>query len=598
MDIKENIKKKLALLPDSPGCYLMKDKTGTIIYVGKAKILKNRVKSYFRGEKYGKTKVLVENIVDFEYIVTASEKEALLLEINLIKKYDPKYNIIFRDDKQYPYIELSYNKYPELSIVRPSKRMKQKNVKLFGPYPNSFAAKKIVQILNRIYPLKKCKTFKDDLCLYYHIGECLGYCKKDIPKEEIDKIVLDITSFLNGNYHDIYNRLEKEMYDASEKLNFEKAKELKEIMEYIGITLSKQKIDFNDNVNRDIFNYYVYKDYISIQVLHGRNGNLVERDSYIYELNEDPIDVLNNFIISFYEQDDRFKPKEVLVPNNLDNDILSEIIGIKFITPIKGPKKQLLDMAEENAKIKIVDKFELIKSDYNRKVHASEELSNLLGIDIHRIESFDNSHLFGNFRVSGMVVFVDGKKSTKDYRKYKIIGDEVDDYHMMQEVIERRYAKVINDNLVKPDLILTDGGIIQINATLEVLDNLGLDIPVYGMQKNDKHRITSLVTKDNTEIPIEKNSDLFHFLETISEEVHRFTINYHKEIRSKGSLSSKLDLVPGIGDKRKKLLLKTFGSLKGIKEASNEELEKIIPKDVVNILRKVLDNWYFKISSI
>ena len=590
MDIKENIKKKLALLPDSPGCYLMKDKTGTIIYVGKAKILKNRVKSYFRGEKYGKTKVLVENIVDFEYIVTASEKEALLLEINLIKKYDPKYNIIFRDDKQYPYIELSYNKYPELSIVRPSKRMKQKNVKLFGPYPNSFAAKKIVQILNRIYPLKKCKTFKDDLCLYYHIGECLGYCKKDIPKEEIDKIVLDITSFLNGNYHDIYNRLEKEMYDASEKLNFEKAKELKEIMEYIGITLSKQKIDFNDNVNRDIFNYYVYKDYISIQVLHGRNGNLVERDSYIYELNEDPIDVLNNFIISFYEQDDRFKPKEVLVPNNLDNDILSEIIGIKFITPIKGPKKQLLDMAEENAKIKIVDKFELIKSDYNRKVHASEELSNLLGIDIHRIESFDNSHLFGNFRVSGMVVFVDGKKSTKDYRKYKIIGDEVDDYHMMQEVIERRYAKVINDNLVKPDLILTDGGIIQINATLEVLDNLGLDIPVYGMQKNDKHRITSLVTKDNTEIPIEKNSDLFHFLETISEEVHRFTINYHKEIRSKGSLSSKLDIVPGIGDKRKKLLLKTFGSLKGIKEASNEELEKIIPKDVVNILRKVLDN--------
>ena len=590
MDIKENIKKKLALLPDSPGCYLMKDKTGTIIYVGKAKILKNRVKSYFRGEKYGKTKVLVENIVDFEYIVTASEKEALLLEINLIKKYDPKYNIIFRDDKQYPYIELSYNKYPELSIVRPSKRMKQKNVKLFGPYPNSFAAKKIVQILNRIYPLKKCKTFKDDLCLYYHIGECLGYCKKDIPKEEIDKIVLDITSFLNGNYHDIYNRLEKEMYDASEKLNFEKAKELKEIMEYIGITLSKQKIDFNDNVNRDIFNYYVYKDYISIQVLHGRNGNLVERDSYIYELNEDPIDVLNNFIISFYEQDDRFKPKEVLVPNNLDNDLLSEIIGIKFITPIKGPKKQLLDMAEENAKIKIVDKFELIKNDYNRKVHACEELSNLLGIDIHRIESFDNSHLFGNFRVSGMVVFVDGKKSTKDYRKYKIIGDEVDDYHMMQEVIERRYAKVINDNLVKPDLILTDGGIIQINATLEVLDNLGLDIPVYGMQKNDKHRITSLVTKDNTEIPIEKNSDLFHFLETISEEVHRFTINYHKEIRSKGSLSSKLDLVPGIGDKRKKLLLKTFGSLKGIKEASNEELEKIIPKDVVIILREVLDN--------
>ena len=588
--IKENIKKKLALLPDLPGCYLMKDNTGKIIYVGKAKILKNRVKSYFRGEKYGKTKVLVENIVDFEYIVTASEKEALLLEINLIKKYDPKYNIIFRDDKQYPYIELSYNKYPELSIVRPNKKIRKKNVKLFGPYPNSFAAKKIVQILNRMYPLKKCKNFKDDLCLYYHIGECLGYCKLDIPKEKMDELVLEITSFLNGNYHDILNKLEKEMYDASGKLNFEKAKEIKELMEYIRIVLEKQKIDFNDNVNRDIFNYYTYKDYISIQVLHQRNGNLVERDSYVYELNEDEEEVLSNFIISFYENDDRFKPKEILVPSGINTELLEEVIGVKFVVPIKGSKKQLIDMARENAKIKIENKLSLIKSDYNRTVHACEELSKLLNINIHRIESFDNSHLFGNFRVSGMVVFIDGKKSTKDYRKYKIIGDEVDDYHMMQEVIERRYSRVINENLVKPDLILTDGGIIQINATLEVLDNLGLDIPVYGMQKNDKHRITSLVTKDNTEIPIEKNSDLFHFLETISEEVHRFTINYHKEIRSKGSLSSKLDLVPGIGEKRKKQLLKKFGSYKGIISASDEELEEVIPKDIIKNLRDILNN--------
>ena len=227
MDIRDNIKKKLALLPDSPGCYLMKDETGTVIYVGKAKILKNRVKSYFRGEKFGKTKLLVQNIVDFEYIVTGSEKEALLLEINLIKKYDPKYNIIFRDDKQYPYIMLSYDKYPELSIVRPNKRTKRKNVKLFGPYPNGFAAKKIVQILNRMYPLKKCKTFKDDLCLYYHIGECLGYCKLNIDKEIMDNIVLEITSFLNGNYHDIYKKLESEMFKASDKLNFEKAKDIK-----------------------------------------------------------------------------------------------------------------------------------------------------------------------------------------------------------------------------------------------------------------------------------------------------------------------------------------------------------------------------------
>ena len=588
MDIRDNIKKKLALLPDSPGCYLMKDKTGTIIYVGKAKILKNRVKSYFRGEKFGKTKLLVQNIVDFEYIVTGSEKEALLLEINLIKKYDPKYNIIFRDDKQYPYIMLTYDKYPELSIVRPNKRTKRKNVKLFGPYPNGFAAKKIVQILNRMYPLKKCKTFKDDLCLYYHIGECLGYCKLNIDKDIIDNMVLEITSFLNGNYNDIYNKLEKEMLDASSKLNFEKAKYIKEVMDYIKITLEKQKIDFNDNVNRDIFNYYVYKDYISIQVLHSRNGNLVERDSYVYELNEDECDVLNNFIISFYEQDDRFKPREILVPECVDNDLLSEVLDIRVLSPVKGDKKKLLDMAEENAKIKIEDKIKLIKNDYNRTVHACEELSKKIGFEVHRIESFDNSHLFGNFRVSGMVVFIDGRKSTKDYRKYKIISDAKDDYHMMQEVIERRYARVINDNLNVPDLILVDGGLIQINATKEVLDNLALNIPVYGMQKNDKHRITHLVSPDNEYIEIEKNSDLFHFLETISEEVHRFAISYHKEIRSKGTFSSKLDEIPGIGKQRKKELLKKFGTLKGILDASEEDLEKIIPKSVIPILKEYL----------
>ena len=584
----ENIKKKLALLPMSPGCYLMKDITGTIIYVGKAKKLKNRVSSYFNGTKYGKTKLLVSNIYDFEYIVTGSEKEALLLEINLIKKYDPKYNIIFRDDKQYPYIMLSYDKYPELSIIRPNKKTKRNNIKLFGPYPNGYAAKKIVQILNRMYPLKKCKTFKDDLCLYYHIGECLGYCKKDIPKEDMDKIVLEITSFLNGSYDEITKKLEDEMLKASSKLDFEKAKEIKETIDYIKYVLEKQKIDLNDNVNRDIFNYYVIDDYISIQVLHQRNGNLTERDSYIYEINEEEEDALSNFIISFYEDNERFKPREVLVPNIIDIDTLSEVIGVKVLSPIKGPKKKILDMAGENAKIKINDKLKLIKSDYNRTVHACEVLSEKLGFTVHRIESFDNSHLFGGFRVSGMVVFVDGKKSTKDYRKYKIIGDEKDDYHMMIEVLERRYSRVINDNLVKPDLILVDGGIIQINAANEVLDNLCLDIPVYGMKKNDKHRITALINSDGVEIEIEKNSDLFHFLETISEEVHRFTISFHKEIRSKGSFTSKLDMIPGIGEKRRKLLLKTFGSLKGIKEASTEDLEKILPKDVVNTLKEFL----------
>ena len=582
------IKQKLALLPNKPGCYLMKDNTGTIIYVGKAKILKNRVTSYFRGEKTGKTKALVSNIVDFEYIVTESEKEAFLLEINLIKKYDPKYNIIFRDDKTYPYISLSYDKYPKLEVVRPKKNSKKKNVKLFGPYPNAYAAKNIVNMLNRIYPLRKCKNFADKPCLYYHIGECLGYCQNKIEKEKVDEMIKEITSFLNGNYTDIVKKLKEDMYNASNKLNFEKAKEIKDLLDYIDKVLEKQKIDLTDNVNRDIFNYYIYKDFISIQVLHSRSGNLVERNSYIYELNEDEIDLFNNFIISFYEGSNDI-PKEILVNDNVDTKMLSDILNIKVLSVSRGVKKKLVDMAYENAKVKLHEKFDLINNDLNRSVHANEQLSKLLNINIHRIESFDNSHLFGEYTVSGMVVFVDGKASKKDYRKYKIVGNAKDDYHLMQEVIERRYSRVINDNLVKPDLILVDGGIIQINATKEILDNLCLDIPVYGMKKNDKHRICALVNEEK-EIEIEKNSDLFHFLEKISEEVHRFTINYHKDIRSKGSLSSKLDNIPGIGEKRRKELLKKFKTLTAIKEASDEKLEEILPKNVINDLRSYLNN--------
>ena len=580
------IKQKLSLLPKKPGCYLMKDNTGTIIYVGKAKILKNRVTSYFTGKKTGKTKALVSNIVDFEYIVTESEKEAFLLEINLIKKYDPKYNIIFRDDKTYPYISLSYDKYPKLEVVRPKKNQKRKNARLFGPYPNVYAAKNIVNMLNRIYPLRKCKTFEDKPCLYYHIGQCLGYCKLKVEKEKVDEMVKEITSFLNGNYLDITKKLKEEMYESSSKLNFERAQEIKELLNYISKVLEKQKIDLKDNVNRDIFNYYVLEDFISIQVLHLRGGNLVERNSYIYELNEDEIDLFSNFILSFYEGNSDM-PKEILLPNNIDTNILSEILNVKVLIPSRGPKRKLVLMAYENAKIKLNEKFDLIKNDLNRSVYANEELSKLLSINIHRIESFDNSHLFGEYTVSGMVVFVDGKPSKKDYRKYKIVGNAKDDYHLMQEVIERRYSRVINDNLVKPDLILVDGGIIQINATKEILDNLCLDIPVYGMQKNDKHRICALVSEEK-EIPIEKNSDLFHYLEKISEEVHRFTINYHKDIRSKGSLSSKLDNIPGIGEKRRKDLIKHFKTLENIKNATDEELLKIVPSNIIDNLRNYL----------
>ncbi len=585
-NVKKYIKQKLSLLPRKPGCYLMKDNTGKIIYVGKAKILKNRVSSYFIGEKVGKTRALVSNIVDFEYIVTESEKEAFLLEINLIKKYDPKYNIIFRDDKSYPYIMLTTSPYPKLEVVRP-KNKKRKDVKLFGPYPNSYAAKNIVNMLNRIYPLQKCKTFESKPCLYYHIGECLGYCKIKIDKDKMEEMIREITSFLNGNYDDITKKLKIDMKKESDNLNFEKAKEIKDLLNYIDKILEKQKIDLSDNVNRDIFNYYIKDDFISIQVLHLRNGNLVERNSYIYELNEDKEDVLNNFIASFY-QNNNDRPKEVLIPDELDDNLLQSITDIKYVKPTRGAKKKLVDMAYENAKIGLKEKFDLIKNDLDKTVRANEELGKLLNINIHRIESFDNSHLFGTYTVSGMVVFTDGKPNKKEYRKYKIIGNVKDDYHLMMQTIERRYSRVINDGLIKPDLILADGGIIQINAIKEVLDNLCLDIKVCGMKKNDKHRICALIDEDGSEIGIEKNSNLFHYLEKISEEVHRFAISYHKDIRSKGSLSSILDNIPGIGEKRRKELIKEFKTINNIKNASIEELSKFVPIAVAQNIKDYL----------
>ena len=585
-NVKKYIKQKLSLLPRKPGCYLMKDNTGKIIYVGKAKILKNRVSSYFIGEKVGKTRALVSNIVDFEYIVTESEKEAFLLEINLIKKYDPKYNIIFRDDKSYPYIMLTTSPYPKLEVVRP-KNKKRKDVKLFGPYPNSYAAKNIVNMLNRIYPLQKCKTFESKPCLYYHIGECLGYCKIKIDKDKMEEMIREITSFLNGNYDDIIKKLKIDMKKESDNLNFEKAKEIKDLLNYIDKILEKQKIDLSDNVNRDIFNYYIKDDFISIQVLHLRNGNLVERNSYIYELNEDKEDVLNNFIASFY-QNNNDRPKEVLIPDELDDNLLQSITDIKYVKPTRGAKKKLVDMAYENAKIGLKEKFDLIKNDLDKTVRANEELGKLLNINIHRIESFDNSHLFGTYTVSGMVVFTDGKPNKKEYRKYKIIGNVKDDYHLMMQTIERRYSRVINDGLIKPDLILADGGIIQINAIKEVLDNLCLDIKVCGMKKNDKHRICALIDEDGSEISIEKNSNLFHYLEKISEEVHRFAISYHKDIRSKGSLSSILDNIPGIGEKRRKELIKEFKTINNIKNASIEELSKFVPIVVAQNIKDYL----------
>lgn len=581
----DRIKEKLRLLTTSPGCYLMKNVDGKIIYVGKAKNLKRRVSSYFNREHTGKTKALVENIVDFEYIVTQTEVESLLLEINLIKKYSPKYNIMLKDNKSYPYIEITSEKHSRLIISRP-RNIKGHKGKLFGPYPNSNAARKTVELLNRIYPFRKCHNMPDKVCLYYHIGQCLGYCANDIDSSKEKEMIDEVTSFLKGNYDDVIKKVKYKMEEASNHLNFEKAMEYKEMLEYIDKVLEKQKISLNDNVNRDVINYYLKNDYISFQVLHLRDGRINKRDGEVFPVIDEISDILSYYVISFYEKNEI--PKEILVSNDFDEELLSNALNTKVVVPVKGIKKKLVDMAYDNAKIVLDEKFELISRDEKRTFDSNNELGKLLGInDLKRIEIFDNAHLFGTFTVSGMVVFSNGKPDKKEYRKFKITSDHKDDYHLMQEVIYRRYYRVLHDHLQKPDLILVDGGIIQINAAKEILDSLYLDIPVYGLKKNDKHTITALVSSQK-EYSIDKTSDIFHLLTRMSDEVHRFTISYHKDIRSKGALSSILDNVAGIGDKRKKELLKKYKTISKLKELTIEELSDSLPHDVAENLYNYL----------
>ena len=588
-EIRKHIHEKLKLVPKLPGSYQMKNKDGIIIYVGKAKNLFNRVKSYFMGTHTGKTAMLVNDIVDFEYIVTSSELESLILEITLIKKYNPKYNILLKDDKSYPYIELTNEKYPRLRIVRNINRKKHKS-HLYGPYPNVTAARKTVNMINRIYPLRKCESLKKDLCLYYHIGECLGYCKKDIDKEELDQMIQEITSFLKGNSSIVEKKLKEEMKKASDNLNFEKALELKEMLNDIDITLTKQKIDLNKNYNFDLFGYYQDKNYISIVTFYIREGLLFGKHSDIYNTIEEKEEELTRYIVEFYEKNN-ILPKEIIVPNELDKDLLSEYLGVKVNSPSRGDIKKLIDLANDNGRILLDEKYETIKNEEDNRLNALNELKNLLKLDkLNRIEAFDNSHLFGTFYVGGMVVFDDFLPNKNLYRKYKIETDAKDDLAAMREVLYRRYYKVLMGEEEKCDLLLVDGGNNQINVAKEIIDSLGLDIPIVGLKKDDKHRTNMLVDSNLNEITIPKDSNLFLFLTRIQDEVHEYAISYHRNIRGKGTLSSLLDMAPGIGEKRKKELLKKFGSLKKLKEASLEELETILPHDTAIKFMEYLKN--------
>mgnify|MGYP004518116551 FL=1 len=585
----EKLRDKLLNLPMKPGCYLMKNSDGVIIYVGKAKKLKNRVNSYFRGKHYGKTAKLVSEIDDFEYIVVDSEIESLILEINLIKKYDPKYNILLRDDKSYPYIELTRNDVPTLKVVRNLNRKKKADY-LFGPYPNVGAARSVVNLLNRIYPLRKCNTYQKKPCLYYHINECLGYCTHKVDKEVIDNMRQEIIKFLNGDHSIVTKKLHDKMNYESSLLHFEKAKEYKDLLDYINITLTHQEVELKDNVNRDVFGYYFDKGYLSIQVFFIRGSKIVERKSKIFDIVDDIDEELTRYIARFYN--DLNKPKEVLVPSIVDSELLSKYLDLNVKKPLKGEKLKLINKACENAKISLEEKFELIKRDEEKTIGANEELKNILGLDkLSRIEIFDNAHLFGTYNVSGMVVYIDGKPSKNDYRKFKISVDKNDDYQTMKEVIYRRYFRVLKDNLERPDLIIVDGGVGQINVARKVVNDLNLYIPVVGLKKDNKHTTSALLAfTPLEEVSIDKRSNLFYLLERMQDEVHEFTINYHKKIRSKGSLSSILDNIDGIGEKRKKELLKKYKTINKIKESSIEELETILPKNIANNLLDFLNN--------
>lgn len=586
------LKKKLSLVPNKPGCYLMKNSDGIIIYIGKAKALKNRLNSYFRGVHTGKTAKLVSEIVDFEYMVVSSETEALILELNLIKEYDPKYNILLRDDKSYPYIELTNEKVPRLLVVRNINRKKKNIHRLYGPYPNVTAARETVNLLNRMYPLRKCATYNKKPCLYYHINQCLGYCVYDIDEQRTKEMEEEIIRFLKGDHTLITDRIKSEMEKESNNLHYEKAKELKDLLDYINIVLVKQKVEINDNINRDIFGYHVANDYLSIQVFFIRSGKILERHSKIMPLIDDIDNELTRYIATFYDKD-MILPREILVPSIVDEKILESYLGISIKKPLKGDKLRLIEMANNNAKISLKEKIELIKKDEEKTSGANTELMELLNLSkLDRIEIFDNSNLFGNFNVSGMVVFKDGKPSKNDYRKFKITIDKNDDYGTMKEVIYRRYFKVLKDDLVKPDLIIVDGGVGQINVAREVIAGLNLNIPIIGLKKDEKHNTSSLLAYNPIqEITIEKRSNLFYYLERIQDEVHNYTINYHKQIRSKGTLESILDNIEGIGPKRKNDLLKKYKTITKLKELSIEDLMEILPQNVAYNLFEFLKKY-------
>lgn len=584
------IQSKLELLPTSPGCYIHKDKNGTIIYVGKAKNLRNRVRSYFRGSHDTKTEALVSEIVDFEFIVTESNIEALLLEINLIKENKPKYNIMLKDDKSYPFIKITNETYPRLIITR---QVKKDGGLYFGPYPDVGAANEIKRLLDRLFPFRKCTNPPEKVCFYYHLGQCKAHTICQVDSQYFKDLAQEVAAFLKGQDDQIIEDLRGKMAGAAQAMEFEKAAEYRDLIQSIGTLRTKQRVMAKDLQNRDVFGYYVDKGWMCVQVFFVRQGKLIERDVNLFPYYNDPDEDFLTYIGQFYQEKSHLKPNEILIPADIDEEAVKALVDTKVLKPQRGEKKQLVNLAIKNARVSLQQKFDLLEKSIEKTQGAIENLGQLLNIPTPvRIESFDNSNIMGTSPVSAMVVFVNGKPSKKDYRKYKIktvVGP--DDYASMREVIKRRYSRVIRDGLTPPDLIVIDGGQGQVNIAKEVIqEQLGLDIPIAGLQKNDKHQTHELLFGDPLQVvELSRNSQEFFLLQRIQDEVHRFAITFHRQLRSKNSFSSQLDGIEGLGPKRKQNLMKHFKSLTKIKEASVDQIVEVgVPRAVAEAVREKL----------
>ena len=585
------IQSKLELLPTSPGCYIHKDKNGTIIYVGKAKNLRNRVRSYFRGSHDTKTEALVSEIEDFEFIVTESNIEALLLEINLIKENQPKYNIMLKDDKSYPFIKITNETYPRLIITR---QVKKDGGLYFGPYPDVGAANEIKRLLDRLFPFRKCTNPPEKVCFYYHLGQCKAHTICQVDSQYFKELAQEVAAFLKGQDDQIIEDLRGKMAGAAQAMEFEKAAEYRDLIQSIGTLRTKQRVMAKDLQNRDVFGYYVDKGWMCVQVFFVRQGKLIERDVNLFPYYNDPDEDFLTYIGQFYQEKSHLKPNEILIPADIDEEAVRALVDTKVLKPQRGEKKQLVNLAIKNARVSLQQKFDLLEKSIEKTQGAIENLGQLLNIPTPvRIESFDNSNIMGTSPVSAMVVFVNGKPSKKDYRKYKIktvVGP--DDYASMREVIKRRYSRVIRDGLTPPDLIVIDGGQGQVNIAKEVIqEQLGLDIPIAGLQKNDKHQTHELLFGDPLQVvELSRNSQEFFLLQRIQDEVHRFAITFHRQLRSKNSFSSQLDGIEGLGPKRKQNLMKHFKSLTKIKEASVDQIVEVgVPRAVAEAVREKLN---------